>query len=253
MGTLEQQLRSYDLASLCALGRALKGRKSEDPDVLDSYRAIGNLLIKKGEPLLAFALIDEGLKSFPLDSRLRQLLGLGLARSGATGLAHCILDELHEEELRRVPSTNPQELVGREETLSMLGRIYKDLGHESWHGNPIAANRHWEASLQLYLAAYSLRMNYYPGINAAAIATVLRRHDMARHLAKEVPPTMPWRARSCPCGTSRGRPLLAQCDSGGGVPDWKRDSTRPGSGTPRPRDRAGAYRLREHESRLCGS
>ena len=83
MSKLEQELQSEDPASLMSLGRALKGRNPQDPEVLDSYRAIGNLLLKKGEPLLAFALIDEGRRLFVDDHRLRQLLGLALARCGA--------------------------------------------------------------------------------------------------------------------------------------------------------------------------
>ena len=102
-----------------------------------------------------------------------------------TGLAHRVLDKLDTEELHRAPATTPEEIEGREETLGLLGRIYKDLGLESWPGDPVTARRHWEKALQLYLAAYSLRMNYYPGINAAAVATMLGRHDMASHLAME--------------------------------------------------------------------
>jgi class 3 adenylate cyclase/tetratricopeptide (TPR) repeat protein len=186
MESLAETLKAKDPVSLMALGRALKGRKADDPQVLDSYRAIGNLLIAKGEPLLAFGVIDDGLKSFPSDNRLRQLLGLALARSGAAGLAHNVLDALYKEELRSIPGASADDRAGREETLSILGRVYKDFGNESWPENPADANRHWEASLQLYLAAYSLRMNYYPGINAAAVATLLGRHDIAKHLASEV-------------------------------------------------------------------
>jgi class 3 adenylate cyclase len=186
MGNLEHELKSKSPLALVSLGRALKARDSQDPDVLDAYRAISHLLIKRGEPLLAFALIDEGRDRFPNDQRLRQLLGLALARSGATRLAHGVLDELHAEELSRAPGTTSEEVVGREETLSILGRTYKDFGLESWPNDRTAAIRHWEKALQLYLAAYSLRMNYYPAINAAAVATFLGRGEIARHLAEEV-------------------------------------------------------------------
>ena len=61
----------------------------------------------------------------------------------------------------------------------MLARVYKDFGLASWPRNPADAVRQWETSLELYAAAYSLRMNYFPGINAAAVATMLGRHDAA--------------------------------------------------------------------------
>ena len=122
MSKLEQELQSKDPASLMSLGRALNGRDPQDPEVLESYRAIGNLMLKKGEPLLAFALIDEGRRLFENDQRLRQLLGLALARCGASDLARRVLDLLDAEELRRSPAATPEETVGREETLSLLGR-----------------------------------------------------------------------------------------------------------------------------------
>jgi class 3 adenylate cyclase len=186
MENLEDELGRKDPVELVSLGRALKEKTTKGPDVLDSYRKIGNILIDKDEPLLAFPLIDEGLKSFPKDDRLRQLLGLALARSGATVPARCLFEELHQEELSRTPSTSPQDLVGREETLSMLARVYKDFGLASWPQHPADAIRQWETSLQLYTAAHSLRMDYFPGINAAAVATMLGRHNTAKHLADDV-------------------------------------------------------------------
>jgi class 3 adenylate cyclase/tetratricopeptide (TPR) repeat protein len=186
MENIEDELGKKDLAALMSLASALKGEDPKDPDVLNSYRAIGNVLIDRAEPLLAFPVIDEALRAFPHDDRLRQLLGLALARSGAAIPAHRILDGLYQEELNRAPDTSLQAIIGREETLSMLARVYKDFGLESWPNNRAEAIRQWETSLQLYTAAYSLRMDYFPGINAAAVATMLGRHEAAKHTADDV-------------------------------------------------------------------
>ena len=186
MEDLENELAKKDLASLISFGRDLKRKDPANPDVLRSYRAIGTVLIDRAEPLLAFPLIDQALGTFPKDDRLRQLLGLAFARSGASTAAHRVLDGLYQEELDRAPETSTQAVIGREETLSMLARVFKDFGLESWPVHRAAAIRHWEKSLQLYSAAYSLRMNYFPGINAAAVATMLGRHDAAKHIADDV-------------------------------------------------------------------
>jgi class 3 adenylate cyclase len=50
-------------------------------------------------------------------------------------------------------------------------------------------NRQWDRALQLYLSAYSLDINYYSGINAAALSACLRRTSMAERLAAEVSET----------------------------------------------------------------
>src|SRR5438445_722382 len=82
------------------------------------------------------------------------------ARAGATQKAQDILDGLYNEGLGRLVEDDPQELISREETRSGLARTYKDIGLEAWPVEPAVAARHWEVSLQLYWAAYGLRMNY---------------------------------------------------------------------------------------------
>ena len=71
--------------------------------------------LKAGTSLVAFETVAEGLRQFPGDSRLRQLLALSLARSGssrqANRLLHALVGEGHADE----------------ETVGMLARTYKDL------------------------------------------------------------------------------------------------------------------------------
>ena len=60
------------------------------------------------------------------------------------------------------------------------------MGLQAWPGDPGTAAEQWDKAYQLYSAAHSLRMNYYPGINAASMAVLLGRDGMARHLASDV-------------------------------------------------------------------
>src|SRR5258708_2911493 len=77
--------RDADFATLLALWQTPRENRSgwaRDPDV---YRGFGERMLRLGEPLLAYDLIDEGLALFPGDPRLRQLQALALARSGDAG------------------------------------------------------------------------------------------------------------------------------------------------------------------------
>src|SRR2546423_102734 len=47
------------------------------------YRHLTKRLLGQGEPLLAYDVVAEGLKCWPLDVALRQLQGHALSRSGA--------------------------------------------------------------------------------------------------------------------------------------------------------------------------
>jgi hypothetical protein len=76
---------------------------------------MGRRILKLGEPLLAYDILTEGLKTDPADVTLRQLLALALARSGATQRSNSILTQLRAEGHRD------------EETLGILARTHKDL------------------------------------------------------------------------------------------------------------------------------
>src|SRR5258705_9829301 len=71
--------------------------------------------LEKGEPLLAYNILQDALARWPDHTRLRQLQALSLARSGDTARANEILSGL-----AKAGSEDP-------ETLGLLARTHKDL------------------------------------------------------------------------------------------------------------------------------
>ena len=96
--------------------------------------------LRQGEPLLAYNAVQEGLKAFPANQRLRQLRGLALARSGDTGRANQMLSQLVEEGLADA------------ETLGMLARTHKDLALHTREA--VARAAHLASAFQIYRQAY---------------------------------------------------------------------------------------------------
>ncbi len=164
------QVGSLNLSSLIALWHShTPGEWSNTPEV---YKQLGERVLKLGEPLLAFDVLTEGLASSQTDVRLRQLLALSLARSGATQRANSILTQLRKEGHHD------------EETLGILARTHKDL----WTQAIDLAERERQLALayEFYDEAYRLNGGYYAGINAATLGLLLGKKDRARELAREV-------------------------------------------------------------------
>lgn len=167
---LLDRIGSLNLSALISLWHS--HTPGEWANARDVYTLFGERLLKLGEPLLAYDVLTEGLASFQTDLRLRQLLALSLARSGATQRANLILTQLRRE--------GHQD----EETLGILARTHKDL----WTQATDAAERKRQLSLahQFYAEAYRLNGGYYAGINAATLALLLGKKDRARAVAREV-------------------------------------------------------------------
>ena len=164
------QMGSLDLSSLIALWHShTPGEWSSNPEV---YKRLGERVLKLGEPLLAYDILTEGLASFQNDVRLRQLLALSLARSGATQRANSILTRLREEGHHD------------EETLGILARTHKDLWTQATE--PGERKRQLGLAYEFYAEAYRLNGGYYAGINAATLGLLLGKKDRARALAREV-------------------------------------------------------------------
>ncbi len=159
-----------DFAMLRGLWRA------HDPEVWsadpDPYRLLAERLLKLGEPLLAYDVAAEGMKSFPHDLRLRQLLALALARSGAAGPAKTVLEKLYEDGYRD------------EETLGLLARTHKDLAREERDSS--AATSHLFRAYEFYSQGYEVTGGYWSGINAATLALLLGHRESAASLASLV-------------------------------------------------------------------
>jgi class 3 adenylate cyclase len=138
----------------------------------DDWRRDGERLLSQGAPILAYDTLAEGLAAFPGDVRLRQLLALALARSGAARAAIPILERLREE-----GHTD-------EETLGLLARAHKDLWGAA--ADAEAAERHLGLAHAIYDEAHRASGGIWSGINAATTALLLGRKDEARTIARAV-------------------------------------------------------------------
>lgn len=159
-----------DLATLQGLWRG------HDPEVWsvdpEPYRLLGERILKLGEPLLAYDVVAAGMKSFPRDLRLRQLLALALARSGAPGPANNVLEQLYQDGYRD------------EETLGLLARTHKDLAREEQ--DAAKATDHLRRAYEFYSQGFVSSGGYYSGINAATLALMLGEPEAAAGLARLV-------------------------------------------------------------------
>jgi len=144
---------------------------SQPPVSLDEWRQRGQTLLAGGAPIVAYDTLADGLEAFPGDARLRQLLALALARSGASRAAIPLLEALRAE--------------GHvdEETIGLLARAHKDLWTE---GGPAERRAHLESAHNFYAEAYRLSGGIWSGINAATTALLLGRRDDAAALALAV-------------------------------------------------------------------
>ncbi len=136
------------------------------------YRSFAEKILAQGEPLLAYDVVNDALAKWPQDTRLRQLQGLALARSGATERANAAL-----EKLRQAGQAD-------EETLGMLARTYKDLASQT--GSKAERKRFLHRAAEIYLQAYESSGGYWSGINAATMNLLTGRTKRASELAKRV-------------------------------------------------------------------
>lgn len=167
--------------SLHGLQKMWKSRPDQGWDDVRVYQLLGEQILKIGEPLLAYDALVAGIDHWPQNVRLRQLLALALARSGAVQRSNQILLQLCAE--------------GHSdgETLGILARTYKDLWAAATE--PEQQQIYLVESHQTYYQAFVASREkgatndaYYNGINAAATALFLDQHERARSLAFEVRP-----------------------------------------------------------------
>lgn len=133
---------------------------------------LGERILKLGEPLFAYDVVAQGIRHFPKNVQLRQLLALALARSGATETANAVLVGLYQEGLRD------------EETIGLLARTHKDLASEAL--DPLEAKKHLRQAYVFYAQAYKDTRGYWSAINAATLALLLGDREGAAALAREI-------------------------------------------------------------------
>ncbi len=137
----------------------------------DYVRAFVDCAVEAGELLLAFDAARSALEGNVVgDIHLMQQMALALAQMGSPPRAQEIL----QEALKKDPANRT--------TLSGLGRTYKDL----WCAQPNNLDALTQA-FDFYHKAFALDPgDYYPGINAAAMAALRGDVETGRRIAAEV-------------------------------------------------------------------
>ena len=163
-----------DKGAVLSLWRVPREDRKSWSHAPEAYRSLGDRILRLGEPLLAYDVVCEGLECFPGDTRLRQLQGLALARSGAHEGANSVLERLYAEG------------GDDEETVGILAGTNKSLGLSTRrleHGMKLA---HLRRSRELYTEAYDRFGGYWTGVNAATLALLLHDEKRAKDLANRV-------------------------------------------------------------------
>jgi len=150
--------------------------RSRDPDSWSSepyyYVRLGETADRLGQTMFAHDVLREGLKVFPEDLRLNQLYSLSLVKCGYLLEAR--------DRLTRLADGGHQD----EETLGILGRVYKEM----WLAASDGATDHpfLRKARNLYLKAFRLSRGNYSGINAATLSLILGDMPTAHRLARLV-------------------------------------------------------------------
>lgn len=146
-------------------------RRAEWMGDAEAVRDFVRRALSAGEFLLAHDVAHSAVGEFyPDDDWLKQRMALALAQMGSTTRAQQIL-------LGLVAGKPPNR-----ETLSILGRTYKD----QWVSNP-SNEQSLRQSFDSYTRAFEIQPpDFYPGINAATVAFLLKETDKATVLAKKV-------------------------------------------------------------------
>jgi hypothetical protein len=182
-GTIQKRVAKADLAFPPCL--------EQTPHPYPSYRVPGAVAYgvwKTGDRQgikQAIALLKTVLPRYGYATPLLQHYALLLAEDGQTVEARKVLDQVRD--LCRFFQDS--------ETLSRIGRTYKDAGDaalqqapdavDTIHGSPAAPL--YATSYQLYQTAFDINPeDYYPGINAATLALLCDKGDRAKELAQRV-------------------------------------------------------------------
>ena len=167
---LDDDLSNLDLIKSLELWQTLKSTSGPFPAKI--YQDLAQHIMRLGEPLLAYDIVAEGLKAWPQETRLRQLMALALLRSGAVQQALDLLQKLVDENNRD------------EETMGLLARAHKDFANRAT--DPQEKTRQWRLAYEIYDSAYERTRGYWSGINAATIARYLNDKERAVALANRV-------------------------------------------------------------------
>ena len=136
------------------------------------YITLGEKADKIGQAMFAHDVLREGLDYFPGHMRLTQLYCLSAIKCGYITEARELLSALvkrgHQDE----------------ETLAILGRVYKEIWAIS--GEDRSDHPALRAARNLYLRAFLRHGGYYSGINAATLSALAGEWQTAEKIAKRV-------------------------------------------------------------------
>lgn len=140
-------------------------------DLLEYERMVRET-VSAGQLLTAIEVARDGLARFGDSLILRQQLALGLAQTGALDAAQDVLAQLLKDS------------AIDEETLSLLGRVYKELWRRA--NTPAEAAAALQQACKYYGDAFAKREGYYPGINLAFTFAAMGERDKAEEIARKV-------------------------------------------------------------------
>jgi len=136
------------------------------------YTRLGELADKVGQAMFALDVLGEGVSHHKEDLRLTQLFGLSKIKCGYLIDARDLLSKLvkqgHQDE----------------ETLGILGRVYKEMWLNSSGGSPDHPSL--KKSRNLYLKAFINTQGNYSGINAASLSLIMGDRATAHKLSRKV-------------------------------------------------------------------
>jgi class 3 adenylate cyclase len=136
--------------------------------------------MKEGQFFLACDMAQEALARFPTHVRLWQLAARAYYRTGNIEQARTLLEGLAAQMPAGDGPIGPPWERHVEETLGLLGRIYKEIWKRSGEFN--AAHR----SREMYLQAFARTSSFWAGINAATMSMILGEAREAAALARRV-------------------------------------------------------------------
>ena len=136
------------------------------------YEKLGTMADRLGQSMFAHDILREGLRYFPGALRMTQLFALSQIKCGYLLNARRLLTQLlkkgHDDE----------------ETLGMLGRVFKEMWQTT--GGDSLKDPNLRKSRYLYLKAFIKNRGYYSGINAASLSLMMGERETAEKLAARV-------------------------------------------------------------------
>ncbi|MCP4042471.1 MAG: DUF4071 domain-containing protein, partial [Gammaproteobacteria bacterium] len=142
----------------------------------DLYLGFGRRAVTLGQPALGVDILSEGLTYFPEHGEMAYGATLALVNCGSLRQAQSRIDTL----LGYITAEHPL----YSEILSLAGRLAKD----RWSKVPDSqeGKRALEEAAVLYLKAYHVSRDYFPGINAASMNVLGGHEEQGQEIAREV-------------------------------------------------------------------